>query len=65
MPPDMVAMVGDDPELDVGGAQAAGLRGILVKTGRYRPEVALPTRPDLVLESMAWLPEALDAWESS
>ena len=65
LPPDMIAMVGDDPELDVGGAQAAGLRGILVKTGRYRPGVALPTRPDLVLESMAWLPEALNAWESS
>jgi HAD superfamily hydrolase (TIGR01458 family) len=65
LPPDMVAMVGDDPELDVGGAQAAGLRGILVKTGRYRPGVALPTRPDLVLESMAWLPEALSAWEGS
>lgn len=65
LPPEMVAMIGDDPELDVGGAQAAGLRGILVKTGRYRPGVPLPTRPDLVLESMAQLPEALNTLGSS
>lgn len=59
LPPDTVAMVGDDPELDIGGALAAGLRGILVETGRYRPGAELPTRPDLVLESVARLPEAL------
>ncbi|MDQ3429883.1 MAG: TIGR01458 family HAD-type hydrolase [Actinomycetota bacterium] len=59
LPPGTVAMVGDDPELDIGGAQAAGLRGILVETGRYRPGAKLPTRPDLVLKSVARLPEAL------
>jgi ribonucleotide monophosphatase NagD (HAD superfamily) len=52
-------MVGDDPELDVGGARAAGLRAILVETGRSRPRAGLPVRPDLVLESVARLPEAL------
>ena len=57
--PGAVAMVGDDPELDVGGAQAAGLRAILVETGRYRPGSETPTRPDLVLESVARLPGAL------
>jgi ribonucleotide monophosphatase NagD (HAD superfamily) len=30
-------MVGDDAEADVGGAIAAGLRGVLVKTGKYKP----------------------------
>lgn len=30
-------MIGDDVESDVNGAIAAGLRGILVKTGKYRP----------------------------
>ncbi len=59
LPPAAVAMVGDDSELDVGGAQAAGLRGILVKTGRYRPGAEAHFRPDLVLESVARLPEAL------
>jgi HAD superfamily hydrolase (TIGR01458 family) len=59
LPSKEIAMVGDDPELDVGGAQAAGLRGILVETGRYRPGAESAFRPDLVLESVAQLPEAL------
>ncbi len=33
--PDQVVMVGDDAAADVGGAIAAGLRGILVRTGKY------------------------------
>jgi HAD superfamily hydrolase (TIGR01458 family) len=32
-----VAMIGDDAEADVGGAMAAGLKGVLVRTGKYRP----------------------------
>ncbi len=59
LPSREVAMVGDDPELDVAGAQAADLRGILVETGRHQPETESPLRPDLVLESVAQLPEAL------
>lgn len=35
--PGQVVMVGDDAEADVGGAIAAGLQGILVCTGKYRP----------------------------
>jgi phospholysine phosphohistidine inorganic pyrophosphate phosphatase len=56
--PHEVAMVGDDAEADVAGAQAAGLRGVLVKTGKYRPGVE--GAPDLILESFADLPEALE-----
>jgi HAD superfamily hydrolase (TIGR01458 family) len=52
-----VAMVGDDAETDVAGAQAAGLIGAQVRTGKYRPETE--GAPDLVLESFARLPEAL------
>ena len=59
-PAETVAMVGDDPELDIHGAQAAGLRGILVETGRYRPGAEPPFRPDLILPSVAQLPEMLD-----
>ena len=55
-------MVGDDPELDVRGAQSAGLRSVLVETGRYRPGAEPFFQPDLVLPSVAQLPEALDAW---
>jgi HAD superfamily hydrolase (TIGR01458 family) len=52
-----VAMVGDDAEADVAGAQAAGLKGIQVKTGKYRP--GIEGRPDLVIRSFARVPEAL------
>src|SRR5215212_6615526 len=52
-----VAMVGDDAEADVAGAQAAGLIGIQVRTGKYRQGVE--GLPDLILDSIADLPEAL------
>ncbi len=56
-----VAMVGDDLEGDVAGAQAAGALGILVRTGKFR-SVELeesPVRPDLVVDSVAALPGLL------
>ncbi len=34
---DRAVMIGDDVESDVAGAMAAGLAGILVKTGKYEP----------------------------
>lgn len=52
-----VAVVGDDAESDVAGAQRAGLLGVQVKTGKYRPGTA--GEADLVLESFADLPAAL------
>lgn len=53
-----VAMIGDDPEADVAGAQAAGLKGVQVKTGKY-DATRTSGEVDLVLESFAALPEAL------
>ena len=56
-----VAMVGDDAHADVGGAKKAGLRGVQVKTGKYRAGISIPdAEPDLVLDSIAGLAEALD-----
>ena len=55
------AVIGDDLESDVGGAQSAGMRGILVRTGKYR-EGDLgrsAVRPDAVLASLADLPALL------
>jgi HAD superfamily hydrolase (TIGR01458 family) len=52
-----VAMVGDDAESDVAGAQRAGLRGIQVKTGKYRSGAA--GEEDLLLDSFADLPAVL------
>jgi len=37
-PSSEVVMIGDDVEADVNGAIAVGLAGILVRTGKYRPE---------------------------
>ncbi len=55
------AMVGDDIVNDVLGAQAAGLTGILVQTGKFLPEDLgrAPGRPDLVIDSIADLPAVL------
>jgi HAD superfamily hydrolase (TIGR01458 family) len=54
-------LIGDDIRTDVGGAQQAGLRAALVKTGKFRPaDLAGGVRPDAVLESLAELPDRWD-----
>ncbi|HXW98702.1 MAG TPA: TIGR01458 family HAD-type hydrolase [Methanomicrobiales archaeon] len=61
IPASAAAMVGDDIETDVGGAQRWGIRGILVRTGKFR-EVTLAQSgiiPDLVIDSMSGLPDVL------
>jgi HAD superfamily hydrolase (TIGR01458 family) len=58
-----VAMIGDDIVGDVGAAQTAGMRGVLVRTGKYRPaDLEREIAPDAVLESFADLP---GWWEKS
>jgi len=54
-------MVGDDLENDVRGAQQAGLRGILVCTGKHHADSPLLERihPDAILPSIADLPQWL------
>ena len=57
VPPERTAMVGDDIEIDVGGAQRVGMRGLLVRTGKFRPaDLEGSIRPDAVLGSVAELP---------
>ena len=53
--PKDAAMIGDDIQTDVHGAQEMGMLGILVKTGKYREEIARSSgvKPDMVLESLA------------
>jgi phospholysine phosphohistidine inorganic pyrophosphate phosphatase len=57
--PHQVAMVGDDPWSDVAGAQAAGMQGWLVASGKFSPDALGVTgiTPDRVLASVAHLPE--------
>ena len=54
-----VAMIGDDLHTDVGGAQAAGMTGILVRTGKFREEYLRDSsiKPDRIMDSIAHLPE--------
>jgi phospholysine phosphohistidine inorganic pyrophosphate phosphatase len=58
VPMNEIAMIGDDVETDVGGAQRAGLKGVLVRTGKYRPaDLEGAVIPDAVLDSVADVPE--------
>ena len=61
LPPSAVVMVGDDLANDVQAAQALGLHGILVRTGKFRPAALRSSGPppDLVLDSIADLPASL------
>ncbi|HET7478288.1 MAG TPA: TIGR01458 family HAD-type hydrolase [Rubrobacteraceae bacterium] len=52
------AMIGDDAEADVAGARRAGLTGIQVRTGKWRPGTE-ESGADLTLDSFADLPRAL------
>ncbi len=53
-------MVGDDIRADVGGAQAAGLKAALVRTGKFRPQdLAGSVQPDAVIDSVRDLPALL------
>ena len=56
-----VVMVGDDIDADIGGAQDAGLHGILVKTGKYRETYTKlsSVEPDATINSIADLPSLL------
>ncbi len=52
-------LVGDDIHSDIGGAQRAGLRGVLVKTGKYREALVRESgiEPDWIIDSIAGLEE--------
>jgi HAD superfamily hydrolase (TIGR01458 family) len=60
LPADRVAMVGDDIVNDVLGAQASGLTGVLVRTGKFMESDLSKGRPDHVLGSFAELPSILE-----
>jgi ribonucleotide monophosphatase NagD (HAD superfamily) len=54
-------MVGDDVENDVLAAQAVGMTGILVRTGKFRDEALAGASgtPDHVIASIVDLPDLL------
>ena len=52
-----IVMVGDDVRTDVAAAQEAGMRGVLVRTGKFAPaDLEQGVTPDAVLDSIADLP---------
>ncbi|AMV71470.1 TIGR01458 family HAD-type hydrolase [Desulfuromonas carbonis] len=56
-PPERTVMVGDDIRADVDGAQRLGIRGLLVRTGKFLPaDLQEGIVPEAVLESIADLP---------
>lgn len=59
--PERAVMVGDDVHSDVGGAQALGIGGVLVRTGKYRDDLVDRScvTPDLVVDSVASLRDLL------
>lgn len=54
VPPENIAMIGDDINNDISGAKALGMFGILVRTGKYREEYinASKVKPDLIIDSV-------------
>jgi HAD superfamily hydrolase (TIGR01458 family) len=58
----MTWMVGDDLESDIVGAQACGLRTVLVRTGKFRPEQVerSAVHPEGIVSSIAQLPEWIE-----
>jgi HAD superfamily hydrolase (TIGR01458 family) len=60
--PGGVVMVGDDIVSDVLGAQAVGMTGVLVRTGKFRPsDLAGGTdRPHRVIDDIGQLPDLLE-----
>ncbi len=59
--PEEAVMVGDDVESDIGGAKALGMRGVLVRTGKFEEKTlaAAEPKPDAVIDSIANLPALL------
>ena len=61
--PELTWMVGDDMEADVVGAQAHGMKTVLVRTGKFRPDVVERSRRHARRDharSVADLPEWLE-----
>lgn len=57
IPREEILMIGDDIEADIGGAQRAGLKGALVRTGKFCPaDLERGVTPYTILDSVAALP---------
>src|SRR4029078_9362762 len=60
--PSLARVAGDDLETDVAGARGVGMRAVLVRTGKFRPDTVETARitPAGIVSSIAHLPEWLE-----
>jgi HAD superfamily hydrolase (TIGR01458 family) len=60
--PDRTWLVTDDVEADVRGARLFGMKTVLVRTGKFRPETLelAESSPDIVVSSLAHFPPLLE-----
>ena len=56
-----VAMIGDDISTDIGGAHNAGMKSILVRTGKFREDAlkSATVKPTHIIDSIAFLKDIL------
>ena len=60
--PHEAVMIGDDIESDIAGAQALGMKAILVRTGKFKhTDLDKPIYPDLIVDSIAEVPKKIDS----
>lgn len=57
--PEQVVMVGDDYESDIVGAQRCGIQGVMLKTGKYKPEMTDDSF--VIIDAIQDLPAWIDA----
>ena len=59
--PEQVAMIGDDIITDIGGAYHAGMKGILVRTGKFRSDSvdAAEIKPACIIDSISRIQDVL------
>ena len=62
LPAEKILMVGDDIAGDVGGALNAGMKSVLVKTGKFRDDTLqfYDIKPSYIIDSIADLPGIID-----
>ena len=64
VPPDLCVMVGDAPQ-DIECARRAGMRSIAVENGFASRERVVDARPDVLLGTLAELPDVIRRWRDA
>jgi HAD superfamily hydrolase (TIGR01458 family) len=59
--PEQVAMIGDDIITDIGGAYHAGMKTILVRTGKFRSDTVRTAviKPDCIIDSISYIQDII------